>query len=325
MKYFITGGAGFIGTNLIKRLVQSRNNEIFIFDNFSNMPFDVYRDFLSVALPGVIERCEIIEGDILNYDHLRLALPTESSVIHLAANTGVQKSLDDPIGDAQTNVIGSLNLLRAATEKSASLVIGASSAAPVGIGSEPPFSEDSFPMPISPYGVSKLSMEHYFRVWSESYGLRACALRFTNVYGSYSHLKTSVVASMIRSALSEKKISIFGDGTQVRDFLHADDLVEIIIAITDFKVKQSQSLYQLGTGYPTQIIELARMVKKSVENITQLSISLEFQPPKQGDVQTNYADPTQFHSVSGILPEPINQKRVDEITSQLVDVIDASL
>ena len=224
MKFFITGGAGFIGTNLVNRLAQSGRNDIVIFDNFSNIPIDTYRNFVSGELHGVVERCEIIEGDILDYDHLRRALPTESAVIHLAANTGVQKSLDDPIGDAQTNVIGSLNVLRAAKEKSASVVIGASSAAPVGIGSAPPFNEDSLPRPISPYGVSKLSMEHYYSVYSSVIGLNATALRFTNVYGIGSERKASVVAKMCKDILLQQEITIYGDGTQTRDFLYLDDL-----------------------------------------------------------------------------------------------------
>lgn len=288
----VTGGAGFIGTNLARRC--SDRFELVAFDNFA---VGHRRD---AEASGFVR---VVDGDIRDADALADACLGVSGIVHLAAQTGVPKSLVDPRGDFDLNVVGTFEVLEAARTADVSTVVLASSAAPLGAAS-PPASESIAPRPLSPYGASKLSLEAYGSAYAASFGLDSYTLRFSNVYGPWSYLKGSVVALWMKQLLRGDKIRINGDGTQTRDFVHVDDICDAVVASLDRA--GAPGLYQLGTGVETQVADLARhmvgLFGVSFED------AVEFGPPLAGDVSRSFCDVAKARRELGYDP----QRRVPE-------------
>ncbi|HCU80900.1 MAG TPA: epimerase, partial [Chloroflexi bacterium] len=216
----VTGGAGFIGANLVRMLLK-RDCKVTVFDNFSTGRY-AYLEGLPV---------DIVEGDVLDRDLLIEVIRSHQSIIHLAAQTGVPGSLLDPYHDCEANVVGTLNVLeacRAAAKDSSATkmsqkIVFASSNAPLG-RQIPPAAEDKAPLPVSPYGASKLAAEAYCLAYYGSWGLNTIVLRFGNVYGPFSEHKGSVVAEFFKAICNNSVITMHGDGAQTRDFVYVADL-----------------------------------------------------------------------------------------------------
>ena len=184
-------------------------------------------------------------------------------VVHLAAQTGVPGSLQDPFHDCRTNVLGTLNLLEAARLRQAEAghpirFVFASSNAPLG-KQPPPATEDKAPLPISPYGASKLAGEGYCLAYNGSWGLGTVVLRFANLYGPYSAHKNSVVAKFIKDIAAGGQITIHGDGQQTRDFIYVGDLCRAIQLALESEI--GGEVFQIATGVETSIAELADAVE----------------------------------------------------------------
>ncbi len=209
----MTGGCGFIGVNLARQLVAAGYVPV-AYDNLSTGRLE---DGHAAGY------AEIIEADILDADTLAAAARGVYGVVHLAAQTGVVASVEDPRADLEVNVGGTLNALLAARDGGASAFVFASSGAPLG-SVDPPGHEGLAPRPLSPYGASKLAGEGLCSAFAGSYGLAANALRFTNVYGPYSYHKGSVVAAFMKRIMDGEPLVVYGDGSQTRDFLYVDDL-----------------------------------------------------------------------------------------------------
>ena len=241
-KVLVTGGAGFIGSNLV-RVLLAEGWQVTVFDNLSSGP-PLYIEQLPV---------ELIRGDVLDVEMVERTVRGFDAIVHLAAQNGVPNSLANPRRDFEVNAIGTLNLLEAARHSEIRRFVFASSNAPLG-RQEPPAEENKAPLPISPYGASKLTGEAYCLAYHGSWGLGSVILRFANVYGPYSGRKSSVVARFFNDILAGSPITIDGEGTQTRDFVYVVDLCGAIAAALNSEV--SGEVFQIATGQPTRIKDL---------------------------------------------------------------------
>ncbi len=220
MKYLVTGGAGFIGSNIVAELLK-RGNEVRVLDNFSSGKRENLRDFS--------RDIELIEGDIRSYHIVSQAVKGVEVVLHQAALPSVPRSIKDPITSNDVNVNGTLNILDASVLNGVRRVIYASSSSVYGDNPELPKHEGMLPNPLSPYAVSKLAGEKYCSVFSQIYGLETISLRYFNVFGPNqdpSSQYSAVIPKFIRAMLNNEQPLIFGDGKQSRDFTYVSNVVD---------------------------------------------------------------------------------------------------
>jgi UDP-glucose 4-epimerase len=299
MNWFITGGCGFIGTSLIARLSLDTDvkHNIRILDNLSTGTradlssvtsfLEVENiDNLSVSLDGV----ELVVGDILDEDLAYKLTKNIDVIVHLAANTGVGPSVENPRLDCFTNVIGVFNYLDAARINKVPRFIFASSGAPAG-EVDPPIHEELPPHPVSPYGASKLAGEGYCSAYNKSFGIDTVMLRFGNVYGPRSLHKSSVVAKFIRQALDGETLEVYGDGTQTRDFIYIDDLVDALI-LSSHVDNIGGEAFQIASGMETTVGEMTGNLIHVMEQYGIKNIKVINGEKRIGDVTRNYSDTT---------------------------------
>jgi len=334
----ITGGAGFIGTNLVEYLLKKGGYRLLILDNLTTGRKAYLDRILHSTNPknSTNSSVELIEGDIRDPKLLERifsgthqepraknqgpkgdsGLRTQDSgrpqaVVHLAAKTRVVDSLNEPEEVFQVNVMGTLNLLEACRRHGMKRFVFASSNAVVG-EQDPPINERMVPAPISPYGASKLAGEALCSAYFGSFGIQAIALRFANVYGPYSDHKTSVVSKFIRRTRAGKPLIIYGDGAQTRDFIHARDIARAIDLALGYEPQASDHglwtddyglVFQVATGVEIKIIDLANMIR-------QLAADSGFNPPepifeeaRRGEIRRNFADISRAKELLGFGPE----------------------
>jgi UDP-glucose 4-epimerase len=219
--YLITGGAGFIGSNLAEALVRD-GERVRIFDNLSSGSLD--------NLGALRDRIELIEGDLRDYAAVQRAMHGVTYVSHQGALRSVERSVDDPLSSDEVNVHGTLHVLMAARDTpGVKRVVYASSSSVYGENPTLPKVEDQTPAPVSPYAVSKLAAEHYCRVFSKLYGVETVSLRYFNVFGpkqSPQSRYAAVIPLFMRAALRNEPLEIHGDGEQSRDFTYIDNVVQ---------------------------------------------------------------------------------------------------
>jgi UDP-glucose 4-epimerase len=288
-RVLVTGGAGFIGANLI-RMLRARSSAVTVLDDFS------VGQRAHVADIGV----DVVEGDIRDTPLVARLVETHDAVVHLAAQTGVPMSLEAPRRDCEINVLGTLSVLEAVrsvagTGRRGVRVVFASSNAPLG-RQEPPASEDKAPLPISPYGASKLAGEAYCLAYHGSWGLGTVALRFGNVYGPFSAKKQSVVAKFFSDVDEGRPLVVAGDGGQTRDFIYVKDLCRAVLAALDSDV--AGEVFQIATGVETRIADLATLVQQTVGRRVTVAVG----PPRAGDVRHSYAAIAKARTVLGWEP-----------------------
>ncbi|MCS3648573.1 NAD-dependent epimerase/dehydratase family protein [Salinibacter ruber] len=309
MKWFITGGCGFIGTNLIRRLVDEGGHAIRVYDNLSVGGRSDLEHITSFTEPdpdslegGPENEVELIVGDIRNEGLVQRAVEGADVIVHLAAQSGVPSSVEDPRHDFQMNALGTFNLLEAARHNKVGRFVFASSAAPIG-ECEPPIHEEMACKPKAPYGASKLAGEGYCSAYHGTFGLDTVSLRFGNVYGPLSGHKSSVVAKFIRRAMQGKVLEVYGDGQQTRDFIHTHDLTRaIMLAATQPDI--GGELFQIATNSETTVNDLAAMLVEILKEETSLDqIDIVHTEPRAGDVRRNYSDTSKAEEVLGWTPE----------------------
>lgn len=307
MKWLITGGCGFIGANLVHHLCASGGQAVRVVDNLSAGTRDDLRRVTEFterapedvgAFKAADGKVELVVGDALDEELAVRAAEGVDVIVHLAANTGVAPSVEDPRHDCTTNVLGTLNYLEAARHHEVPRFVFASSGAPIG-EVEPPIHEELAPHPKSPYGASKLAGEGYCSAYHGTFGVETVALRFSNVYGPRSSHKSSVVAKFIRRALEGKTLEIYGDGQQTRDFIHTVDLIRAIrLAATQDGV--GGEVFQIATNSETTINELAERLVPILEEEAGLDdIEVQHTAPRQGDLRRNYSDTSKAEEVLG--------------------------
>ena len=281
----VTGGAGFIGTNLVKLLLD-QGYYVRVLDDFSAGQKEYLAD-LDV---------QVVEGDVRDTDAVAAALVGMSGVVHLAAQAGgVPSSLQDPRRDCEVNFIGTLNLLEACRHAGVGRFIFASSNAPLG-RQQPPATEDKAPLPISPYGAGKLAGEGYCLAYYGSWGLGTMVLRFANVYGPYSAHKHNVIARFFRDILTTGRITVDGDGRQTRDFIYTGDLCRAILLALESDV--GGEVFQIATGVETSILALVGMMQKVADR----PVEVVYGPGRQGDIRQNYSAVGKARAILGWEP-----------------------
>lgn len=273
MKFFITGGAGFIGTAFIDSLLE-KDHEVIIFDNFSNSLEENISNFLNKGV-------SLVKGDVTNYENLQKALNNCDLVVHLAAQISVEESIKKPELTNSINVGGTENLLRACVANKVNNVIVASSAAVYGQPKELPLTESSPLLPISPYGKSKVEMEKMLRDFSKEYGLNGISLRFFNIYGKDQTDEYAGVITKFMKKISENKpLIIFGDGTNTRDFISIDDVIDSIHNAIEKIEGKKGNCYNIATGKSVGIKELGELMI----SISGKNLDINYEPSKEGDI-----------------------------------------
>lgn len=286
MEILVTGGCGFIGSNLIPML-NIEGHKVRVLDN------------LSTGSPEVLggQQIDLVVGDIRDQKAVREAVCGMDAVIHLAAHTNVIDSIANPELDFETNARGTLNLLLACQEENIKKFVLASSNAPIG-ETEPPIDETKAAHPMSPYGASKLAGEGYCSVFYHSYGINTVVLRFANVYGPRSYHKGSVVAKFIKEILKNHEITIYGDGDQTRDFVFVEDLCRAIMA--GLNVERGGETFQIATGKETSVADLVGYLKElMVDN----SFKVNYVPQRNGEIIKNYSNISKANQVLYWNPE----------------------
>jgi len=205
------------------------------------------------------------------------------AVVHLAARADVVDSITNPVASFDANVVQTFEVLEAARVAGVERFVLASSNAVLG-AAEPPVDETTLPKPISPYGASKLAGEAYCAAYSVSYGMAACALRFSNVFGPYSLHKKSVVAAWLRASLTGRPLVVHGDGRQTRDYIYVDDLATALCAAMDAPAADvAGEVFQTGTGQETSLNALAQTISR----VSGRTPDIIHGPPRTGDVERN--------------------------------------
>lgn len=294
MKWLITGGCGFLGIALIQRLLKQGEHSIRVLDNLCmGTRSDLARvtDFVELSdceILGKPRGVQLIVGDILDE---QLALKVSKGydiIVHFAANTGVGPSIENPRADMLANVMGTFNYLEAARLNKVSRFIFASSGASVG-EVEPPIHEELPPHPVSPYGASKLAGEGYCSAYKRTFGLDTVILRFGNVYGPGSLHKSSVVAKFIHRALEGSPLEIYGDGSQTRDFIYIDDLIDAVL-LTATVSNIGGETFQIATSRETTVGEMTSQLVRVLEDAGVADIKLINAETRVGDVKRNFSD-----------------------------------
>lgn len=284
MNIIVTGGAGFIGSNLIEQLLLDSNNIVTCIDNFDNFySKELKKNNLKSALKN--PRFTFFEIDIRDAESLNKKLISNYDVIiHLAAKAGVRPSIEDPIEYQSVNVIGTQTLLEFARKKEIKKFIFASSSSVYGVNSNYPWKEsDSDLKPISPYAASKLSGEFLGSVYSNLYDVQFLALRFFTVYGPRQRPDLAI-HKFVKSIIKDETIQIYGDGSTSRDYTFIHDILDGIIGALNYN-KTKFEIINLGNNTPTKLTELI----KTIEKVTKKKAKLEYVPEKMGDVSITYA------------------------------------
>ena len=274
MKVLVTGGAGFIGSHLVRQLLDAKH-DVTVLDNVSTGTWQ--------HLPQGKDTCTCWEMDIRDKAaREKIEQAKFDIIVHLAAQTMVDVSIKDPEFDASENVMGTVNILEAARHSGVKRIIFASTAASYGDVTEDrlPIREEETLAPMSFYGLTKVTVEKYLKLYHDLYGLDYVALRFANVYGERQGDtgEGGVISIFAKRIAKEQGITVFGDGRQTRDFIYAGDIAAgIIAAMTTEKVN---AVYNLSNQTETSLLELIELMAEAVGK----EVEPEFAAPREGDI-----------------------------------------
>jgi len=291
LKFFITGGAGFIGRHLVAKLLHDKH-EITIFDNFSSSSKN---DITHLLEDGV----GLVTGDILDYDLLLKSMPNYDFVIHLAAQTSVSQSVANPKTTADIIVDGTVNVLKSCVKTNVKNIIFSSSAAVYGNSINTLLAENAQLSPLSSYGASKLVAEYNLLAFSKLFGLNCISLRLFNVYGNGQSSEAGVIRKFLKNISKDVPIEIFGDGVQSRDFVHVSDVIQAFYcAIRNIETKRGE-VYNIGSGTATSINELASLLLSSKGK----DLQLIHKPVLEGEIKDSKADISLAENDIGYSPQ----------------------
>ncbi|MFH1836949.1 MAG: SDR family oxidoreductase [Candidatus Omnitrophota bacterium] len=291
MRYLVTGGAGFIGSNIVRELV-NRGDYVRVLDNMSAGKEENLAPFVG--------KIDFQKGDVRNSEDVKKAVEGIDYVLHHAAFRNVAKSVEDPILTSEVNVNGSLNVLKYSHEAGVKRVVNASTSSVYGECKIYPQDESIEPNPVSPYAISKLAVEYYCKFFSRDLGLDTISLRYFNVFGPNQNIESKysfVIPAFTSKLLENKPCVIEGDGKQSRDFVYVDDVVRANIAACKLKTSSGE-IVNIGSGIDSSIIDIAEHVK----NIMGKDIDCEFQVRRPGDVDRTVADISRMKDILGLQP-----------------------
>jgi UDP-glucose 4-epimerase len=288
-KYVVSGGAGFIGSNIVRSLVERGGEHVKVIDDLSSGYHTNLEPF---------PRVEFVKASTLDPDAVREVVSSADTVFHLAASVGNKRSIDNPILDSQVNVIGTLNVLEACREADVRKIVYSSSAGIFGELKQLPIREDHPIEPDSPYGVSKLAGEKHCLAYAKLHDLEAVALRYFNVYGPSQRFDAygNVIPIFVFQMLRGEPITIFGDGEQTRDFVNVADVVQVNLKAA--AAEGVSGAFNIGSGTRITINELARILMGLIPEHGGVRLG----PPRLGDVRDSLADISAARSILGYEP-----------------------
>jgi len=281
-KFAVTGGAGFIGSAIVRALLSEGARDVVVLDNFLTG--------YEANLEEVRGSITLARADIRNYEEIVPVLRGADVVFHEAAIPSVPRSIDDPVPSHEVNIDGTFNVLRAAAAGGVRRVVYAASSSAYGDTDVLPKVESMLPMPKSPYALQKLVGEYYARVFASTFGIETVSLRYFNVFGPRqdpSSQYSGVLSLFIKAAVERRAPTIFGDGEQTRDFTYVEDVAELNLKAAR-ATGVSGKMYNAGNGGRISLNEAWRLVQK-IEGIT---LPPNFGPPRPGDVHDSQADTT---------------------------------
>jgi len=290
-KYLVTGGAGFIGSNIVERLVE-RGDDVRVLDNLSTGNEENLAPFM--------DSIDFRKGDIRDAADVKSALDGVEFVIHQAALRSVAKSVEQPIITNDVNVNGTLNILMLSHEAGIKRVVYASSSSAYGDCDTYPQGEDIAPNPISPYAVSKLTGEYYCRMFSATMGLETVSLRYFNVFGPRQNPESkysAVIPAFIAALMGDSPCTIDGDGTQSRDFTYVGNVVDANLASCEVP-EAAGMFFNVACGEDYSVIDVAEGIKK----ILGKEIESVHGPRRPGDVMRTYADISRMRDILKVEP-----------------------
>lgn len=280
--FLITGGAGFIGSHLVKALLANPKNRVTIVDNFDSFYSREQKD-LNLLAVYADPSLTIVEADIrdLNFS---TAIDSPDVIVHLAAKTGVRPSITDPEGYYDVNVKGTQRLLEFAREKKVPQFVFASSSSVYGVNKNIPWKEEEKLMPISPYAASKLAAEMLGHVYHSLFGIRFLALRFFTVYGP-SQRPDLAIHRFVKHILKEEELPVFGDGSSQRDYTYVSDVVAGILAAIEYR-QSGFEILNLGNNHSVSLLSLIH----TIETVLGKKANIRYLPQQPGDVPVTSAD-----------------------------------
>jgi len=287
-RYLVTGGAGFIGSHVVDRLVAD-GHSVRVLDDLSSGTLD--------NLASVRDRIEFIKADIRDRAAVAKACQGIEYVIHEAAWRSVPKSMNDPVGYTEVNVVGTVTLLEAAVRAKAARVVCVSSSSVYGQTAEMPLREDQPAAPISPYAASKLAGELFCGLFSRGFGLETVAVRYFNVFGPRQSLDNDyavVIPKFITCLLRRESPPVYGDGKQTRDFTYVDNVAEATILASQAPGASGEVL-NIALGEEHSVLGLL----EELNRIMGLGIAPSLQPSRPGDVRRTLADPSKAMRLLG--------------------------
>jgi UDP-glucose 4-epimerase len=288
VKVLVTGGAGFIGSSLVRALLD-RGDDVRVLDNFSTGN--------RANLADLAEDVEVVEGELRSYERVHAATRGVELVFHQGALPSVPRSVQDPLTTGAVNVEGTLNVLLAARDEGVRRVVCASSSSIYGNSGELPRVETQSPDPISPYAVSKLAAERYCVSFSRVYPLETVALRYFNVFGPNQDPTSqyaAVVPRFITAAADQRPVPIYGDGEQRRDFTFVANVVEANLRAAEAE-RVSGAVINVATGRAVSINELADVIGATLG----VAVEREHHPERPGDVRDSWADVARARELLG--------------------------
>jgi UDP-glucose 4-epimerase len=300
MKLLVTGGCGFIGSHFVDYVVKM-NHEVVVVDNLSS---GSNKNLESANKSGKVQFHHV---DITDYQKIEKLISDDlDGIIHFAALTGVLQSFDNPVEFANVNVLGTLNLLENCRKKHIPKFIFASTGAIYG-NQKAPFDEEMLPDPISPYAASKIAAENYCISYGNTFDISYSILRFSNVFGPRKSFGpyANVIPKFVRSALRNEPITVFGDGTQERDFVFVKDVARACFLALS---KENSGIFNIATGVNTSINNLIPII----ESLMNRKFTTNYSPPRDGEIKYAYSSISKATQLLGYRPEYDLQKGLQE-------------
>ncbi|MFH1037599.1 MAG: SDR family oxidoreductase [PVC group bacterium] len=293
MNILVTGGAGFIGSHIVRALLEE-GNRVWVIDDYSTGRPE--------NLAGLRSRITLVEGDIRDNSVVGPVIREVEAVFHQAALPSVPRSFADPVGTTSVNAAGTLNLLEAARGAKISLFVLASSSSVYGDVAAEAKREDIPPAPLSPYAASKLAGEHYCRLYGELYGIPAISLRYFNVFGPGQNPASqyaAVIPRFIKAVLRGDPPVIYGDGRQSRDFTYVENVVRANLACLSAPPEARGKVINIACGEKTDLLAVLNILGV----VAGKTVTPAFEPPRPGDVRYSLADISRARKVLGYHPE----------------------
>jgi UDP-glucose 4-epimerase len=310
-KALVTGGGGFIGHHLARRLLDE-GYEVRVLDNFATGRRERLKEL----------DIELVEGDLRSYERAHAAVRGTDLVFHLGALPSVPRSVQDPLTTGAVNVEGTLNVLLAARDEGVRRVVYASSSSVYGANPALPKREDHQPLPVSPYGVSKLAAEHYCRSFTDVYNLETVSLRLFNVFGPGQDPLSqyaAVVPRFIAAYSSGLPPVVYGDGRQTRDFTYVADIIEAFTLAARHEAVVGE-VFNVSAGAETSLLELM----KALRDLFDSTLEPRFEPSRAGEVRRSSGDPQRAADVLGWTPKWALVNALEECIEQYSPLAPAS-